>query len=65
MSTPNLFYNKTPQAERIILNCKIDARLMRDFKLAIFNKHGMQKGNIRNAIEEALRLYIIHNKVNK
>jgi len=41
-----------------IINAKIDDKLVRDFRHIIYERHGLRKGDFKNALEEAMLDYI-------
>ena len=41
-----------------IINAKIDDNLVKEFRHVIYNKHGLKKGDFKNALEEAMLDYI-------
>ena len=41
-----------------IINAKIDDKLIRDFRHVIYERHGLKKGDFKNALEEAMLDYI-------
>jgi hypothetical protein len=41
-----------------IINAKIDDNLVKEFRHVIYNRHGLKKGDFKNALEEAMLDYI-------
>lgn len=41
-----------------IINAKIDDNLVKEFRHVIYNRHGLKKGDFKNALEEAMVDYI-------
>jgi hypothetical protein len=41
-----------------IINAKIDDKLVKEFRHVIYNRHGLKKGDFKNALEEAMLDYI-------
>lgn len=41
-----------------IINAKIDDKLVKDFRHVIYSRHGLKKGDFKNALEEAMLDYI-------
>lgn len=41
-----------------IINAKIDDKLVKEFRHVIYSKHGLKKGDFKNALEEAMLDYI-------
>lgn len=41
-----------------IINAKIDDDLVKEFRHVIYNRHGLKKGDFKNALEEAMLDYI-------
>lgn len=41
-----------------IINAKIDDNLVKEFRHVIYEKHGLKKGDFKNALEEAMVDYI-------
>jgi hypothetical protein len=41
-----------------IINAKIDDDLVREFRHVIYERHGLKKGDFKNALEEAMLDYI-------
>lgn len=41
-----------------IINAKVDDNLVKEFRHVIYEKHGLKKGDFKNALEEAMLDYI-------
>ena len=41
-----------------IINAKIDDNLVKEFRHVIYERHGLKKGDFKNALEEAMLDYI-------
>lgn len=41
-----------------IINAKIDDKLVKEFRHVIYSRHGLKKGDFKNALEEAMLDYI-------
>ena len=41
-----------------IINAKIDDNLVKEFRHVIYSRHGLKKGDFKNALEEAMLDYI-------
>jgi hypothetical protein len=41
-----------------IINAKVDDKLVKDFRHVIYERHGLKKGDFKNALEEAMLDYI-------
>jgi hypothetical protein len=41
-----------------IINAKIDDQLVKEFRHVIYSRHGLKKGDFKNALEEAMLDYI-------
>jgi hypothetical protein len=41
-----------------IINAKIDDDLVKEFRHVIYERHGLKKGDFKNALEEAMLDYI-------
>lgn len=41
-----------------IINAKVDDNLVKEFRHVIYEKHGLKKGDFKNALEEAMVDYI-------
>ena len=41
-----------------IINAKIDDNLVKEFRQVIYERHGLRKGDLKNALEEAMLDYI-------
>lgn len=41
-----------------IINAKVDDNLIKEFRHVIYEKHGLKKGDFKNALEEAMLDYI-------
>ena len=41
-----------------IINAKIDDKLVKEFRHVIYSRHGLKKGDFKNALEEAMIDYI-------
>jgi hypothetical protein len=41
-----------------IINAKIDDELVKEFRHVIYNRHGLKKGDFKNALEEAMLDYV-------
>jgi hypothetical protein len=41
-----------------IINAKVDDGLVKEFRHVIYEKHGLKKGDFKNALEEAMLDYI-------
>lgn len=41
-----------------IINAKVDDKLVKQFRHVIYEKHGLKKGDFKNALEEAMLDYI-------
>ena len=46
------------QAYLTIINAKVDDNLVKEFRHVIYEKHGLKKGDFKNALEEAMLDYI-------
>ena len=47
------------------LGLRIDDKLEKDFREAVFKSKGMKKGNITDALEEAIELWIDQEKTKR
>ena len=45
-------------ADLAIINAKLDDNLVKEFRHIIYQKHGLKKGDFKNALEEAIIDYI-------
>jgi hypothetical protein len=41
-----------------IINAKIDDDLVKEFRQVIYERHGLRKGDLKNALQEAMLDYI-------
>ena len=41
-----------------IINAKVDDKLVKEFRHVIYERHGLKKGDFKNALEEAMLDYI-------
>ena len=41
-----------------IINAKVDDSLVKEFRHVIYERHGLKKGDFKNALEEAMLDYI-------
>jgi hypothetical protein len=41
-----------------IINAKVDDNLVKEFRHVIYERHGLKKGDFKNALEEAIVDYI-------
>jgi hypothetical protein len=41
-----------------IINAKVDDNLVKEFRHVIYERHGLKKGDFKNALEEAMLDYI-------
>lgn len=41
-----------------IINAKVDDKLVKQFRHVIYERHGLKKGDFKNALEEAMLDYI-------
>jgi len=41
-----------------IINAKVDDGLVKEFRHVIYERHGLKKGDFKNALEEAMLDYI-------
>ena len=41
-----------------IINAKVDDTLVKEFRHVIYERHGLKKGDFKNALEEAIIDYI-------
>jgi hypothetical protein len=41
-----------------IINAKVDDNLIKEFRHVIYERHGLKKGDLKNALEEAILDYI-------
>lgn len=41
-----------------IINAKVDDNLVKEFRHVIYERHGLKKGDLKNALEEAILDYI-------
>jgi len=41
-----------------IINAKVNDELVKEFRHVIYNRHGLKKGDFKNALEEAMLDYI-------
>jgi hypothetical protein len=44
-----------------LINAKIDDRLLKQFRHVVYVKHGLKKGDLTRALEEAIQDYIRKN----
>ena len=45
-----------------IINAKVDDNLVKQFRHVIYERHGLKKGDFKNALEEAMLDYILPEK---
>lgn len=41
-----------------VINAKVDDKLVKEFRHVIYERHGLKKGDFKNALEEAMFDYI-------
>jgi hypothetical protein len=41
-----------------VINAKVDDSLIREFRHVIYERHGLKKGDLKHALEEAMHDYI-------
>jgi hypothetical protein len=41
-----------------VINAKVDDKLVKEFRHVIYERHGLKKGDFKNALEEAMVDYI-------
>lgn len=41
-----------------IINAKVDDNLVKEFRHVIYERHGLKKGDFKNALEEAMLDYV-------
>ncbi len=41
-----------------VINAKVDDSLVKEFRHVIYERHGLKKGDFKNALEEAMLDYI-------
>jgi hypothetical protein len=41
-----------------IINAKVDDNLVKEFRHVIYKRHGLKKGDFKNALEEAMFDYV-------